>query len=458
MSKKLWGGRFQKETDKVVEAYSESISYDYRLIEYDIKGSIAHALMLGKCGIIAQQEAEKIIEGLLAILKDYQEDKIEFDTSCEDIHMNVEKMLFEKIGDVAGKLHTARSRNDQVCTDVRLYLKDETKQIINEIANLQSVLIDKAEKYIDAVMPGFTHLQHAQPVLLSHHLMAYFWMFERDKERFADSLKRIDIMPLGSGALAGTTFPIDRDFTALELGFSKVSQNSMDSVADRDFISEFLSCCAIFMTHISRFSEEIIIWNTSEFAFIELDDSVTTGSSIMPQKKNPDVAELARGKGARVIGNLMSLLALQKNLPLAYNRDLQEDKEPLFDSIDTVKMTLSAFNLMIRTAEFNTDKMQNIAGEGFSTATDLADHLVRQGKSFRDAHEQVGLLVAYCIDNKKSLEDLAIDEIRKFAPKAADNISKELSVQASVNARKSKGGTAKEEVLKQIKSAKALLK
>lgn len=457
MSKKLWGGRFSKATDKAVEAFTESISYDCRLIEHDIRGSIAHAGMLGKCGIIPQKDSEKIIGGLEAILDEALAGMIEFDPSAEDVHMNVEKLLFEKIGDVAGRLHTARSRNDQVCTDIRLYLKAETAHIEDLIKKLQQVTVDQAEKNADVILPGYTHMQHAQPVLLGHHLMAYFWMLERDKGRFTDCLNRLNVLPLGSGALAGTTFPIDREFVAKKLGFAAVSDNSMDSVADRDFISEFLSAAAILMTHLSRFSEEFVIWNTSEFGFVDMDDSVTTGSSIMPQKKNPDVAELVRGKSARVIGDLMSLLTLQKGLPLTYNRDLQEDKEPLFDAVDTIQGALTVFALMLETAKFNKNRMHNAAGEAFSTATDLADHLVRRGLPFRTAHSQVGTLVAYCVENKKELCDLTIDEIRKFAPDASDDVASALTVEASVSARKAVGGTALPEVIRQIEKAKKIL-
>lgn len=457
MSKKPWSGRFSKPTDKIIEAFTESISFDSRLIEHDIRGSIAHAQMLGKCGIISEADAEKIVQGLQEILDDTLAGRVKFDPSAEDVHMNVEKLLFEKIGEPAGKLHTARSRNDQVCLDIRLFLKQATSETIGLLVKLQSVILDKAERYVEAIMPGFTHLQHAQPVTLGHHLMAWFQMLERDKGRMLDCLKRIDVSPLGSGALAGTTLPIDREFTAYELGLAEVSQNSMDSVADRDFISEFLAAAAILMVHLSRFAEEIVIWNTSEFGFIELDDSVTTGSSIMPQKKNPDVAELVRGKSARVIGSLVSLLTLQKGLPLAYNRDLQEDKEPLFDAVDTIQESLQAFALMLETAQFNKERMYSAAKEGFSTATDLAEHLVRRGVPFRTAHEQTGALVAWCIENNKELTDLTIDEIRRFAPEAGDEVLSLLTVESSVKARSVKGGPAPLEVKRQIEDGRRRL-
>ena len=457
MTGKPWSGRFSKSTDKLIEEFTESISFDCRLLEHDIRGSIAHARMLGKCGIIPQTDAERIIEGLQAILADVEAGKVQLDPWAEDVHMNVEKLLFEKIGETAGKLHTARSRNDQVCLDIRLFLRQQTGAITGSIVQLQRAILEQAERHAESIMPGFTHLQHAQPVTLGHHLMAWFWMLERDKGRFADCLTRLDVSPLGAGALAGTSLPIDREYEAAELGFAEVSENSMDSVADRDFASEFAAAAGILMTHLSRFAEEIVIWNSSEFGFVELDDSVTTGSSIMPQKKNPDVAELVRGKSARVIGDLVTLLTLQKGLPLAYNRDLQEDKEPLFDAADTVRTSLDAFALMLAGAEFNVRRMRQAAQEAFSTATDLAEHLVRQGVAFRTAHEQVGRLVAWCIENGRELADLSIDEIRRFAPKAADEVVSRLTVEASVAARQGYGGTAPSEVRRQIEKAKRIL-
>lgn len=458
MAKKLWGGRFQKETNKVVEAFTESISFDCRLIAQDIVGSSAHAAMLGKCGIISLDDSQKIIKGLGSILEDYQAGKIEFDPSAEDIHMNVEKLLVERIGEPARKLHTARSRNDQIATDVKLYIRDMIGQISAGLSHLQQAVVDQADANATVILPGFTHMQHAQPVLLGHHLMSWFWMLERDKGRFADCRKRLNVMPLGAGALAGTTFPIDRQYVADALGFDSVADNSMDAVGDRDWASEFLSACAILMTHLSRFSEEFIIWNTAEFGFIELDDSVTTGSSIMPQKKNPDVAELVRGKSARVIGDLMAILTLQKGLPLTYNRDLQEDKEQLFDAVDTVQPSLKVFALMLSTAKFNATRMHKAAGEAFSTATDLADALVREGISFRTAHEQVGSLVAYCIKEHKELVDLSLEEIKQFAPDAPDDIASKLTVEASVAARTATGGTALSEVKRQIRKARGILR
>ena len=455
MSEKLWGGRFSKGMDKLMEKFSESISYDFKLATVDITGSIAHAKMLGKCNIISQEDADKIVEGLSAILSDYKEGKIEFDTSLEDIHMNIESILTKRIGAVAGRLHTARSRNDQVATDIRLYLKEETKKIITAILNLQKVFISLAEENIDTIMPGFTHTQHAQPILLSHHLMAYFEMLDRDKSRFKDCIDRFNYLVLGSSALAGTTFPIDRDFVAKELGFFAPTQNSIDSVSDRDFISEFIACASICMTHLSRLAEEIILWNTSEFKWINLDDSVTSGSSIMPQKKNPDAAELVRGKTGRVYGDLMAILTLQKGLPQAYNRDLQEDKEPLFDAIETLSMCLDICSLMLSSATFNKEIMLSAAGESYSTATDIADYLTRGGLPFREAHRRVGELVKYCVSSHKEITDLSYDEIKSICGDVKEDVMNYLSVESSVNSRTVYGGTAKETVLKAINDAKA---
>lgn len=457
LNTKAWSGRFSKSTDKLVERFTESISFDCRLIEHDILGSIAHARMLGKCGIISEAESEQIVRGLESILSDAREGKLQLDPSAEDVHMNVEKLLFERIGETAGKLHTARSRNDQVCLDLRLFLRQEISSITDRLRKLQSVIIDKASEHVESIMPGFTHLQHAQPITLGHHLMAWFWMLERDKSRLTDCSERANVCPLGSGALAGTTLPVDRKFVADQLGFGRVSENSIDAVSDRDFVTEFVLASAILMMHLSRFAEEIVIWNSAEFGFIELDDSVATGSSIMPQKKNPDVAELIRGKCARVIGNAVSLLTLQKGLPLAYNRDLQEDKEPLFDTVDTVTDALDVFALMLSTARFNVENMRKAASEGFLTATDLAEHLVRQGVPFRRAHEQVGKLVAWCIENGKSLTELTIEQIRRFAPDATETATAEITLEASVARRNCYGGTAPSEVRRQIEEARRIL-
>lgn len=457
LSNKLWGGRFSKATDKAVEAFTESISFDSRLLKHDITGSIAHARMLAACGIIPQADSDAITSGLKGILTDYEAGQIEFDPSAEDVHMNVESILKQRIGEPAGRLHTARSRNDQVATDLRLFLRDEISITIGAICKLQSVLVEQAGKHANTIMPGYTHMQHAQPITLGHHLMAWFSMLERDKGRMSDCVRRMDVLPLGSGALAGTTFPIDREMVSEELGFSSVSTNSMDAVGDRDFAAEFIWSAAMLMVHLSRFSEEVVLWNSSEFGFVKLDDSVTTGSSIMPQKKNPDVAELVRGKSARVVGDLMAILTLQKGLPLAYNRDLQEDKEPVFDALDTVQASLEVFAIMMATAEFKIDRMRLSAGEAYSTATDLADHLVRMGVAFRDAHEQVGALVGFCSIEGKELCDLTLAEIREYAPKSADNVMDLLTVDASVEARTAIGGTAVSSVMRQISKAKIIL-
>ncbi|MBP5273708.1 MAG: argininosuccinate lyase [Abditibacteriota bacterium] len=440
-----------------MERFSESISYDYRLAEADITGSIAHAEMLGSCGIISKEDSALITEGLRSILKDIKQGKTEFDESAEDIHMNVELLLRERIGEAAGRLHTARSRNDQVATDIRLFLKGAVKETRTNISALQKEIVRLAGENLGAIMPGFTHTQHAQPVLLSHELMAFFWMLQRDKGRFADCLKRFDYLPLGSGALAGTTFPIDRSMVARALGFAGITENSIDSVSDRDFISEFLAAASILMTHLSRFSEEIIFWNSTEFGWAVLDDEVTTGSSIMPQKKNPDAAELVRGKTARVYGALISLLTLQKGLILSYNRDLQEDKEPLFDAIGTINMCLEIFALMLEGIAFNKEKMRSAAAKGFSTATDLADWLVRKNVPFREAHAMVGSLVGYAAAEGKELYELSFEEIRARIPLAEKDILDKLSAESSVNARTAPGGTAPASVKKQIEDAKKLL-
>ncbi|MDO8684177.1 MAG: argininosuccinate lyase [Armatimonadota bacterium] len=456
--KKPWGGRFTKPTDKAVEAFTASIHYDSRLLEYDIRGSIAHAKMLGKCKIIPPEDAEKIVVGLEQVLSDLQSGKAKFDPSLEDVHMNVETLLAGQIGEVAGKLHTARSRNDQVATDVRLYLKDEIDAAIELIKTLQRTLVQKAKENLDVVMPGYTHMQHAQPVLLSHHLMAYFWMLQRDSERLQDCRKRVDVLPLGSGALAGTPFPIDREFVAKELGFSAISKNSMDAVADRDFIAEFLAACSIIMAHLSRFSEDIILWNSHEFRFIELDDSVTTGSSIMPQKKNPDVAELVRGKTGRVYGDLISLLTTIKGLPMTYNRDLQEDKEPLFDAADTVKSSLGVFSIMLKSAKFNVKRIAEDMHGDFSTATDMADILVMQGYPFRTAHEMTGDLVREFNEDGLGLELLPLKEFQEMVRKVdKKTIQRITDPKASANAKNVPGGTAREQVEKQIEEALQIL-
>lgn len=449
-TKKLWGGRFKQSTDALMESFSASISFDKRLYDCDIEGSIAHCKMLARCKIITTAESNKIVKGLKQILRECDEGRFKFSDSLEDIHMNIESRLREIIGPVAGKLHTARSRNDQVCLDIRLYLRKEIDDIVGELNRLCKALVSLAQKNIDHVIPGYTHLQRAQPVLLSHHLLAYVEMMLRDKERFLDAYKRINVMPLGSAALAGTNFPIDRKITAKLLGFPEISHNSMDAVADRDFAAEFCSASALTMMHLSRFCEEVVIWNSSEFGFLELSDAFTTGSSIMPQKKNPDAAELIRGKSGRVFGNLVSLLTLMKGLPLAYNKDLQEDKEPLFDSADTVKVCLRIFTDMMMSAKFLPIPQKELEASGFLTATDLADYLVLKGVPFRDAHEITGKTVAYCLEKDKTLTDLSLPELRKISKRIDEEVFAHIALKNSVDRKNIYGGTAKKQVRAQI--------
>jgi len=449
-SKKLWGGRFKQSTDALMETFSASISFDKRLYDCDIEGSIAHCKMLARCKIITSAESKKIIKGLQRILRECDEGRFEFSVRLEDIHMNIESRLREIIGPVAGKLHTARSRNDQVCLDIRLYLRKEVEDIVGELNNLCKALVAIAKKNIDHVIPGYTHLQRAQPVLLSHHLLAYVEMMLRDKERFLDAYKRINVMPLGSAALAGTNFPIDRKLTAKLLRFPEISHNSMDAVADRDFAAEFCSASALVMMHLSRFCEEIVIWNSSEFGFLELSDAFTTGSSIMPQKKNPDAAELIRGKSGRVFGNLVSLLTLMKGLPLAYNKDLQEDKEPLFDTAETVKVCLRIFTDMMKSAKFIPIAKKELEASGFLTATDLADYLVLKGVPFRDAHEITGKTVAFCLEKEKTLTDISLPELRKISKRFDKNVFEHIALNNSVDRKNVYGGTAKKQVRVQI--------
>ena len=448
--KKLWGGRFKQSTNTLMETFSASISFDKRLYDCDIEGSIAHCKMLARCKIITTAESNKIIKGLKRILRECDEGRFKFSDSLEDIHMNIEYRLREIIGPVAGKLHTARSRNDQVCLDIRLYLRKEVDDIVGEINRLTKTLITIAKKNINHLIPGYTHLQRAQPVLLSHHLLAYVEMILRDKERFLDAYKRINVMPLGSAALAGTNFPIDRKITAKLLGFPEISHNSMDAVADRDFAAEFCSASALTMMHLSRFCEEVVIWNSSEFGFIELSDSFTTGSSIMPQKKNPDAAELIRGKSGRVFGNLVSLLTLMKGLPLAYNKDLQEDKEPLFDTAETVKVCLAIFTDMMKSAKFIPIAQKELEASGFLTATDLADYLVLKGVPFREAHELTGKTVAFCLGENKTLTDLSLAQLRKISKRFDKEVFDHIALQNSVDRKNIYGGTAKNQVRAQI--------
>ncbi len=455
--KKLWSGRFREKTSQVVESFTESISFDYRLWRYDIQGSIAHAKMLAKQRIISKEDSEQIIKGLESIAKDIEAGKFVFRQEFEDIHMNIEAALIKKIGDTGRKLHTARSRNDQVALDLRLYMRSEIQEIITLIKQFQRVLLSVAARHINSLMPGYTHLQRAQPVLLSHHLIAYVEMLERDIGRFVDSLKRVNRLPLGACALAGTTLPIDRLYVAKLLGFEGICQNSIDAVSDRDFAIEFISNSAILIMHLSRLAEELVLWSTEEFKFIDLPDAFTTGSSIMPQKKNPDVAELVRGKTGRIYGNLLSLLTLMKGLPLSYNRDLQEDKPPVFDTVDTVKCSLVVLSEMFPGILFNTKKMNETAGDAYSTATDLAEYLVRKGVPFRNAHEITGKIVLFCIEEKRRLEDLTLKELNTFSPLIAKDIYSALKAVESVRNKKSLGSTSPGGVAEQIRRLRKIV-
>jgi argininosuccinate lyase len=461
---KLWGGRFQKDTAQLMDDFHSSISFDQRLYRYDILGSIAHARMLGKTGIIKQEEAEQIIKGLQELLDEIEAGQVQFSVEAEDIHMNMETLLIEKIGPVGKKLHTGRSRNDQVALDTRMYAKEQLLRTKELLLELLQTLVGLAEKHAETIMPGYTHLQIAQPVTLGHHLLAYVEMFKRDVERLEDCGKRVDVMPLGSGALAGTTYPLDRFMVAQELGFAKVSENSMDSVSDRDYVIELLGSLSIIMMHLSRFCEEIIFWASQEWAFVELDDAYSTGSSIMPQKKNPDVAELIRGKTGRVYGDLITLLTVMKGIPLAYNKDMQEDKEALFDGVETVQKCLLIFIPLLATLTFREERMREAAGKGFSNATDLADYFVSKGISFRDAHHLVGNLVNYCIRQGKTLEDLTLEEFRRECGESGDKLPEldedvyaVLELENVVRHRHTYGGTSPEQVKEAIKRVKKFL-
>ncbi len=448
---KLWGGRFTKSTDKSVDDFNSSIRFDSRMYKQDIMGSIAHAKMLGKCGIIPSEDSSLIQKTLSKILEDIENGKIEFETEAEDIHMNVEKILISRIGDAGKRLHTARSRNDQVALDIRLYLRDEIIEIKQMLKDLELTIIDMAKNNLDTIMPGYTHLQRAQPITLAHHVMAYFQMFKRDLQRLDDCNSRMDVLPLGSGALAGTTYPLNRKMVADELGFSSITMNSLDGVSDRDFAIELASCLSIVMMHLSRFSEELILWSSHEFSFVEMDDAYSTGSSIMPQKKNPDVAELVRGKSGRVYGSLMTLLTVMKSLPLAYNKDMQEDKEAIFDAVDTVKMCLPVFTKMLSTLKVRESNMKKAAQGGFTNATDMADYLVKKGIPFRNAHEIIGRMVVYCINNNKAIEELSMQEFKEFSNIIEDDVYGEISLEKCVSGRKVPGGPAKECVEASIK-------
>lgn len=451
---KLWKGRFAKASATSADEFNASIGFDKRLYKEDITGSIAHAQMLGKQGIISPDESELIIKTLKEILDDIEDGKVEFTIESEDIHMNIETLLTERIGDTGKKLHTARSRNDQVAVDFRLYLKNEIKETDEKIKMLLETLKKLAEEHVETVMPGYTHLQRAQPVTLAYHLLAYYQMFARDRERFADCMTRVDRLPLGSGALAGTTYDTDRQFLKEQLGFASVLPNGMDAVADRDFALEFLSCVSITMMHLSRFCEELINWSSVEFGFIEMDDAYSTGSSIMPQKKNPDMAELIRGKTGRAYGDMMSLFTVCKGLPLAYNKDLQEDKEPVFDAADTIKASLGIFTEMISTMTVKKENMRAAARYGYMNATDAADYLVSKGIPFRDCHAIIGNMVLYCINNGKALDELTMDEFKSFSEAFDEDIYEAIDVVNCIRAKKSEGSTSFESVKKQIENLK----
>lgn len=457
MSSKLWGGRFTKSAEEWVDEFGASISFDQELVLEDLQGSLAHVTMLKQTGILPAEDVEKIIAGLKGLQEKAEKGELTFKVEMEDIHLNLESMLTEKIGPVAGKLHTGRSRNDQVATDIHLYLRNQTKEVVALIKSLQEAIIEKAKVHVETLVPGYTHLQRAQPISYAHHLMAYFWMLERDKQRFTESLKRINISPLGAGALAGTTFPIDRYLSAELLEFDGIYENSLDAVSDRDFALEFLSNSATMMMHLSRFSEEIILWSSQEFQFIELDDTFSTGSSIMPQKKNPDMAELIRGKTGRVYGNLMGLLTVLKGLPLAYNKDMQEDKEGVFDTVKTVVGSLKIFAGMISTMKVKTDVMEKATRNDFSNATELADYLASKGMPFRKAHEIVGKLVLFCVQQGCFLADLSLEQFKEASELFEEDIYVALNPYEAVKRRNSAGGTGFAQVLLAIEKGEKLL-
>jgi argininosuccinate lyase len=457
-TKKAWGGRFAGPTARRAEEYTASLPFDWRLYPYDVQGSIAYARALVKAGVLTKDEGSRISRGLEEIKKELDGGRLDPDPAYEDIHMYIEGRLIDKIGEVGGKLHTGRSRNEQVALDLRLYLRVEIEQIWDEIQELQEALLDQAERYLDAVMPGYTHLQRAQPILWAHHLMAYVEMLGRDAGRFHDCVKRINIMPLGSGALAGTAYPIDRAELARNLGFPEVSRNSIDAVSDRDFALEFLAGASITMVHLSRLSEEIVLWTSAEFAFCDVPEAFATGSSLMPQKKNPDVAELARGKAGRVFGDLVGLLTTMKGLPLSYNRDLQEDKEGVFDAVDTLRGTLQVLAPLVRGLQVNTERMRQATEEGFASATDAADYLVSKGLPFRQAHEVIGKIVRYCVDHKKRLDQLSLEELLGYSPLFDEGFYRSLALDASLSRRGAVGGTAPKRVREAMQSARAALK
>jgi argininosuccinate lyase len=453
---KLWGGRFEKDLDKTAEEFGASIPFDKKLYRQDIAGSIAHARMLARQGIIPQDDANSIVAGLEKIQEKIERGEFEFRADREDIHLNIEAALAEDIGPAAGRLHTARSRNDQVALDVRLYTRAAIVKIVEKISKLQATLLKLGKQWHGVILPGYTHLQRAQPVLLSHHLLAYFEMLQRDLGRFSDCYNRTDVSPLGNGALAGVPYPLDRDFVAEQLGMSAITRNSLDAVSDRDFVVEFLAAAALCAVHLSRFAEEIILWSTAEFGFIELSDAYSTGSSIMPQKKNPDMAELVRGKSGRMIGNLVSVLTMLKGLPLAYNKDMQEDKEPLFDAVETLVNSLTVFEGMLASMQIRGGTMYRAAQGSFATATDFADYLVKKGVPFRQAHEIVGKMVRKCVDDGRTFAELKLEELKSFSTLFEED-ALALTVEASLASRKSVGGTAPEQVAKALEAAKSLL-
>ncbi len=454
MAKKPWDGRFSQKTDKQVETFTSSIDVDKRLYAVDIEGSIAHCKTLAAASVITKTESSKLIEGLRKIKKEMDSGLFQFTEAHEDIHMYIEDRLFQIIGDVAHKLHTGRSRNDQVVLDVRMYLREEITAILQLLFNLRQTLVDLADTYIDVMMPGYTHLQRAQPILFSHYLMAYFEMFSRDSRRFAECRNRTNVMPLGSAALAGTTYPINREYTATLLGFPDVSKNSIDAVADRDFIIEFHACAGICMMHLSRISEELIVWSSSEFEYIAMSDSFATGSSIMPQKKNPDVPELVRGKTGRVFGDLVAILTTMKSLPLAYNRDMQEDKKPLFETIDTLKMCLDIYVRMLPKIKIHKQRMMQETSRGYLNATDFADYLTSKGKPFREAHSIAGRVVKYALAKQKEITELSMDELKSFSPLIHTDVVSFLTPHAMINRRRSLGGTSTRRVKDAIKKGK----
>ncbi|HMA67499.1 MAG TPA: argininosuccinate lyase [Desulfosalsimonadaceae bacterium] len=457
MAEKPWDGRFSEPTDQAVERFTSSIAIDKRLYHHDIDGSIAHCRMLGKCGILSQSETSTIVEGLEKVRTEIEQGTLAFSDRLEDIHMHVEDRLFAHVGSLARKLHTGRSRNDQIATDARLYLREEIHTILEGLHRFRQAIVRFARSHSDVVLPGYTHLQRAQPVLFAHHLMAYYEMFSRDAERLREVLERVNVLPLGAAALAGTTYPIDRAYTAELLGFARVSGNSMDAVSDRDFMMEFLSAASICMVHFSRLSEELVLWSSAEFSFIEISDAFATGSSIMPQKKNPDIPELVRGKSGRVIGSLVSLLTLMKSLPLAYNRDMQEDKAPVMDAVDTLQACIDVYCRMLPNIIVNRNKMADAAGTGYLNATDLADYLAVRGMPFREAHGCAGRAVNYALSRGKELHELGLEELKSFSSLIENDIYQALTPEAMINRRQSGGGTAAEHVAAQMEKARRQL-